>query len=57
MKGKNYWKEILMSDQKEIERVDRAVKKKDRKFLDNWFDRYNREGIFWDKKSKGKDYL
>ena len=51
---KGFWESLLAQDNAEIERINRARQRKDAKFLDNWFDRYNKEGTFWIKDKKNK---
>lgn len=63
MKNKKIWDGLIAQDLKEIERINKARAKRDSRFFDDWFDRYNKEGIFWidDKvgrsKSKKDDWL
>lgn len=62
-KEKSLWLGLMGKDDKEIERVQRARARRDKRFFDEWFDRYNKEGNFWidDKvgrsKSKKEDWL
>jgi len=51
---KSFWEGILAKDNAEIERINKARERKDKKFLEKWFDRYHREGEFW-LKDKNRD--
>lgn len=37
----------LKADQKEIDRIETATKRKDKGFFSDWFGRYIKEGNFW----------
>lgn len=54
---KNFWEKRLKEDEMEIGKINRAVRRKDRKFLEKWFDRYNKEGDFWNKSKTKKNWL
>ena len=62
-KEKSLWLGLMGKDDKEVERIQRARARRDDRFFDEWFNRYNKEGNFWidDKvgrvKSKKNDWL
>jgi len=62
-KEKSLWLGLMGKNDKEIEKIQRAREKRDKRFFDEWVDRYNKEGNLWidDKvgrtKSRKDDFL
>jgi hypothetical protein len=54
-KEKNFWNDLIARDNKQIEKIERARARRDAKFFNDWFDRYNKEGNFWEKEKSSKD--
>lgn len=49
-KSKKFWEDILEKDKRERKRIEKAVREKDVKFFEDWFDRYTH-------RSKKDDWL
>lgn len=50
-----FWREVE-KDNKEIEKINKMIDRKEAKEMDNWLKRWAKEGFFWRKeKSKNKD--
>lgn len=55
---KEYWKKIELADEREIEKINRMIDRKETKELDKWLKRWQKEGDFWvEEKSKKDDWL
>lgn len=56
------WEKIELADNKEIEKINKMIDRKQAKEVDNWFKRWLKEGYFWRdnlgrEKSKKDDWL